>query len=307
MQMGAHRPEEVEGADEGADLAALEHLQLRHPVHGLGGVQVFGDPEQGVEVAQAPLAVLHIGLDHVAAGAGPGLALIALLELGGDELRARALDHLVAEAGLQLLGQGLVADQAPGLQDRGADGEVFPRQLHALIHRARGVPHLEAQIPQGVEHELDHALHMGGLLVGPKEQQIEVGEGRQRAPPIAPHRHHTQALALGGIARPDHVDGGEVIERRDHLVGDPGQEPRGLDAAGPVLQPLLGDHPAAEQGLLQDLQRPPALLGLIARRIQRRRRQLRPQPHPIDDIFQAGRLQTRGHGLWGLWRRRYSI
>ena len=307
MQVSAHRPEEIKGPDEGADFTPLEHLQLRHPVHRLGRVQIFGDPEEGVEVPQAPLALLHIGLDHVAAGAGAGLALIALLELGGDELRACALDHLAAEPGLQLLGQGLVAGQAPGLQDRGADGEVFPGELDALIHRARGVAHLEAQIPQGIEHVLDHALHMGSLLVGAQEQEIEIGEGRKRPAPIAPHRHQAQALALGGIARPDHVDGGEVIEGGDHLVGDPGQEPRGLDAAGPILQPLLGDHPAAKQGLLQDLQRPPTLLGLIAGRIQRRRRQLRPQPHPIDDIFQAGGFETRGHGLWGLWRRRYSI
>ena len=36
-----------------------------------------------------------------------------------------------------------------------------------------------------------------------------------------------------------------------------------------VLQPLLGDHPAAEQRALQDLDRPPALLGLVADRVQR--------------------------------------
>ena len=302
MQMGAHRPEEVEGADEGADLAALEHLQLRHAVDPLGRVQIFGDPEEGVEVAQAALPLLHIGLDHVAAGASSRLTLVPLLQLGGHEFGAGAAHHLVAEAGLQLLGQALVAGQAPRLQDGGADGEILAGELHAFLDRARGVADLEAQIPQGVEHVLDHALHMGGLLVGAQKQQIEVGEGRERAAPIAPYRHQAQALALGGVARPDHVDGGEVIERGHHLVGDAGQEPRSLDPARAVLQALLGDHPAAEQGLFEDVEGAPALFGFIARRIQRRRRQLRAQPHPVDDIFQAGGLQTWGHGLEALRR-----
>jgi hypothetical protein len=69
----------------------------------------------------------------------------------------------------------------------------------------------------------------------------------------------------------------------------------GLDAAGPVLQPLLGDHPAAEQGRLEDLERRLALLGLVPS-LQRRRRELRAQPHAVDDIFQTGRAKAGRHG-----------
>ena len=84
--------------------------------------------------------------------------------------------------------------------------------LHALVDRARGVADFEAQVPQGVEHELDHALGVGGLLVGAQEQQIDVGEGRQRAAAVAAHRHQRQPLALGRVAGAEHVDGGEVVE-----------------------------------------------------------------------------------------------
>ena len=77
---------------------------------------------------------------------------------------------------------------------------------------ARGVADFEAEVPQGVEHELDHALDVRRLLVGPHEQQIDVGEGRQRAAAVAAHRHQRQALALGGVAGAEHVDGGEIVE-----------------------------------------------------------------------------------------------
>jgi hypothetical protein len=92
------------------------------------------------------------------------------------------------------------------------------------------------------------------------------------------------------------VDGGEIIERGDHLVGDRGQQPRRLQAAGAVLQPLLGDHPAAEQRPLQDLDRPAPLQRLVADGVERGCRELGAQPHAVDDVFDAGRSQAGWHG-----------
>ncbi len=37
---------------------------------------------------------------------------------------------------------------------------------------------------------------------------------------VAADRQQAQALALGRVAGAEHVDGGEVVEGRDHLVGD---------------------------------------------------------------------------------------
>ncbi|MNL53276.1 hypothetical protein D3C87_1765090 [compost metagenome] len=76
---------------------------------------------------------------------------------------------------------------------------------------------------------------MRGLLVGPQEQQIDVGERRQGAPAVAADGQQAQALALGWIAGPEHVDGGEVVEGGDHLVGDAAEQAGRLQAAGPVL------------------------------------------------------------------------
>ena len=147
VQVRAHRFQEVEGANERAHFAALEHVQFQQLVEAVGRVQVAGDPEQGVQVPEAALALLDVGLDHEAAGAGPGVALVALAQLGGDELGASALHHLVAEALGQLRRQRFVAGKAAGLQDRGADGDVFTREPHAFVDGARGVADFESQVP----------------------------------------------------------------------------------------------------------------------------------------------------------------
>ena len=169
VQMAAHGPQKVEGAVEDDDLAVVEKAQLHELAAGRVRVQVLGDPEQGVEVAQRALAFFDIGLDQIAAGPGAGVAVIAFGQFGGDEFNARALDHLGLEAADEIAEQALVPGQAPRLQNRGADGHILVGEADALAHRARGVADLEAQIPQGIEHELDDALGVGGFLVGPQE------------------------------------------------------------------------------------------------------------------------------------------
>ena len=155
---------------------------------------------------------------------------------------------------------------------------------------------LEAQIPQGIEHIFDHALGVRGLFVGPDEQQIDVGEGGQGAAPVAAHCHQGQSLALGGVAGAEHMDGREVPERGDHLVGDAGQQAGGLDPAGAIFQPLLGDHPAPKQRRLEHVQRCLALCNLIAEVLQRRCRQQGAQAHAVDDVLQAGGFEAGDHG-----------
>ena len=166
------------------------------------------------------------------------------------------------------------------------------------------MPHLEAQIPQGVEHVLDHALGERRLLVGTQEQKIEVREGGHGAAPVAADRQKRQPLALGGVARSEDVDGGEVEQGGDHLVRHPCEKLGGFNAACTVFEPLLGDHPAPEKGRLQDFQRPRPLFSLIAQRIERGCGQLSPQSMTIDDIFDARRAKAAGHDVYSTRVRR---
>ena len=144
------------------------------------------------------------------------VALVALGELGGHELRCRSLHHLAVEPAGQALEQFAVAPQEPRFQDGGPDRHVGLRQADALVHGAGGMADLQAEVPKPVEHELDHGLRPGRALVGEHEQEVDVGARRHRAAAVAADRHHRDALGLGGI-----VDAEDATDR--HLGELPDQ------------------------------------------------------------------------------------
>ena len=98
VEVAAHRPEEPPGLGELAQRQGIQDPvldQLRRP---LDPVEEAAEPEQGLEIAQAALAFLDVGLEQVAAVAGALVAGVALGELGLDEGGAAAGDHLGLEA-----------------------------------------------------------------------------------------------------------------------------------------------------------------------------------------------------------------
>ena len=104
------------------------------------------------------------------------MALVALGELGLDEVAAvAAAANFVRVALHQLVEQLAVAPDVARLEQRGADRLVALGVAQALVDRARGMADLQAEVPQQVEHELDDLLAARRLLVGPQEQQIDVG------------------------------------------------------------------------------------------------------------------------------------
>ena len=130
--MAAHRPEEALGAIEAAELGGGQQAgsdEVRRP---LDAVHIFADPIERVEIAKAALAVLDVGLDDVAAVAHADVALVALGELGGDELGGGAGDHVLAEAAHRGVEQFVVAPQPPRLEEGGADGHVLLRERDQL-------------------------------------------------------------------------------------------------------------------------------------------------------------------------------
>jgi hypothetical protein len=58
---------------------------------------VFRDPVERLQVAQAALALLDVGFQHVALAALLAMARAAFLELGLDELAHRAVEELLAQ------------------------------------------------------------------------------------------------------------------------------------------------------------------------------------------------------------------
>ncbi len=156
-----------------------------------------------MQIAQPALALLDVGLELVAAVADPAVALVALGELGLDELRRGAAHDLAVEALLQLGEQRLVAPQIARLEQAGADRQIGFGLAQAFLDRARRLADLEPEIPQQIEQQLDDLLGVRRLLVGQQKQQVDVGIGRQLAAAIAADRDQGQPLARGRVGAAD--------------------------------------------------------------------------------------------------------
>ena len=77
-------------------------------------MHVLDDPIQGLQVAQAALALFNIRFNHIARIALAGVTLVALFQLVGNELRVKAADRLLAEQACRFLRQRLIAEQEAG-------------------------------------------------------------------------------------------------------------------------------------------------------------------------------------------------
>ena len=218
MQVAAHRPQEIGAAAEGAVFLRVEHAALDQFVGLAHAVDIFRDPEQRVQVAQAALAVLDVGLDQIARLPAAAMALLALGELGGDEFRRGALHDFLVEAGDQFVVERLVAGQEARLQDRGADRHVAARLADRFIDRARGVADLQPHVPQAIEDGFGDLLAPGGLLVGQDEQQIDVGFRRHQAAAVAAGGDDRHALGAGGDMRAIEMPRRGRIEDADDFV-----------------------------------------------------------------------------------------
>ena len=81
MHVAAHRPQEILAAPEQLQFVLVEHAMLDQFLDGAHAIDVFAHPEQRMQIAQAALAVLDVGLDEVARLPGLAQPLLALGEL----------------------------------------------------------------------------------------------------------------------------------------------------------------------------------------------------------------------------------
>ena len=161
VKPAAHRGQEPLRLVEAGGLARAQHPVLDKIRDPALGVEVFGDPEQRVQVPQAALAVLDVGLQHVTGAAHAAVALVALRELGFDERALSPFHDLLAELSPEPVEQPLFSPDEAGLQDRGADRQIFPGQPDAFLDRPRGVADLQTEIPQHIEDIFDHCSFGG--------------------------------------------------------------------------------------------------------------------------------------------------
>ena len=121
VEMAAHRPQKALGPLELAHLGLREQSGLDQAGAAVEPVEILADPEQGVEVAEAALAFLDVGLDDIAAVAHPPVAFVALVQLLLGEGADIAGIDLLPEPRLDLVAELLVAPDVERFEDGGAD------------------------------------------------------------------------------------------------------------------------------------------------------------------------------------------
>ncbi len=169
MQMAAHRPQKALRPGETLRFFSRQHTEIDEFGDIVDAIDIFGEPEQGVQVSEPALALLDIGFELIAAVADAAMALVALGELGLDELRRGAACDLAVEALLELAEQRFLTPQITRLEQAGADRQIRFRLAQALLDRARRLPDPELEVPQQIEQQFDDLLGVGGLLVGQQE------------------------------------------------------------------------------------------------------------------------------------------
>ena len=274
MHVAADRPQEVLAAAEQLELLGVEHAALGQFLDVAHAIDVLGDPEQRVQIAQAALAVLDVGLDQIARLAGAAVARLALGELGGDEFGAGALHHRLVEPRHQLVEQLAVAEQEARFEQRGADRHVRLGLADALVDRARGVADLEAEIPQAIEDHLGDRLAPRGLLVGQHEQQIDVGARRHQAAAVAAGRDDRHALRFGRVLRRIEMAADELVEDADDRVLHQAQPLGAAPALAVLQQQALGVVAPGGERALQRLGDGAAQRLLVAAMLLRERVEL---------------------------------
>ena len=261
MEVTARRPKEVLGPDERLKLVLGEQAQW----HQFGGIlhlmNILADPEQRLEIAQPALAFLDVGRDHIALALAD-VAAVALGQLGLDERAFGSLEQVVAEAGIKLGRQRLIAKEEPVFEHGGADREIFAAEPQAVADGAARVAHFQLEIPQHVKRRLDHRLGPGRDLVGCQKQQIDIREGRHFTTAVPPHRDDSEAFAVGGGRVGVHRLDRRAQGRAHEAIGEVGvgkrRGPRlervGAKGVGDGLAPLglggtqMGDHRRARLG-----------------------------------------------------------
>ena len=130
-----------------------------------------------------------------------------------------------------------VPGNQPRIKQGGPHGDIRIRLGQAFAHRPGGVPHLQPEVPEEVEHEFHHLLHgrrrflpaaaqaeQATLAIGRQEQQVDIAERCQDRTAVTAGRGNCHAK--GGFAAV-WVGGQRIIEQsRDQPVGQVRQQAR---------------------------------------------------------------------------------
>ncbi len=128
----------------------------------------------------------------------------------------------------------------------GADGEIFGAQSDAVLHGACGMPHLQLQIPQDIEHRFHDAFDPWRDLPRGQKQQVHIGMRRHLAAAIAADSQDGEMFAFGRVGAGMQDAGGNQPRALDQPVRQMGiglRDPSGTRRIGFEPQPDRGAPP----------------------------------------------------------------
>src|SRR5581483_9457163 len=105
-----HRPEEILAATEQLIFLLVEDASLDQLVRLAHAVDIFGNPEQRVQIAYSTLAVLHVCLDQISRLPAAADAIFAFGELCRDKIGGGVANDTVVKARNQFVEQFAVAE-----------------------------------------------------------------------------------------------------------------------------------------------------------------------------------------------------
>ncbi len=124
-------------------------------------------------------------------------------------------------------------------------------ETDAVIDRAHRMADLETEVPEEIEHRLDHLLAARHHLVRNQEQEIEIRKGRQLAAPVSADRDQRQGLARRGIGGGIEVVADIVIKCADNAIDEMAPLAGRLQTVFATLQVMPDRAVTVAQGLLQ--------------------------------------------------------
>ena len=173
-------------------------------------MHIFADPIEGLQVAKPPLALFHIGLNDIAAVAHPFVTRIAFGQFLAQELLLRAAHDIAPKALRAFVIKRFVTPDIAPLKLGRADRQILFAHADCIADCAAGMTNFQAQIPQQIEHCLDHLFAPRRASAGRDKGDVDIGMRRHFCPPISAHRHNRDMFARGGI--------GSGIEMGCHMV-----------------------------------------------------------------------------------------
>ena len=246
LHLGAGAQEKIVAFIETLAVGIAEDFPLHELRGGVDAELELRDPKEALVVAQAAGAAFDIRLLHENALAVFGAKLVLVRKAPGDVFLLAPVNALALEALLEAGENVSIADEVSRLQHRGFRHHVLVGFFDRLRDRARGLPDLEADIPEGNNRAADDLFGflVAGFLVL-QEKDIDVAHGREFAPPVASEGH--DAKPPGERLRCDFAHDAleEFADKNIHNV---------RTLAGDFAPPAAGFVPLV-QALLLDLQK----------------------------------------------------